>query len=227
MAPVPLHSPEPDLFAPGMIPPECESILEKSQEWGFRPGEKWKPASEEQAFAVAQFLSSFTIIPEKTSVFLKNWQSSSPPNTPGEAAQTLELMSRAQSCDAFLPQTFYEGLFSYRWKQKQELGRSLHSFLVNQQSRTSFLMPRAVSLFLFTKGVQRGFLKTQKGSALQLIELQKKLETKRADIQAQLSSEITAEAPPSTLQLERAMRKEAELAEWLREEMSRYLPLPK
>lgn len=224
----PPPSPESDLFAPGMIPVECETILQKSQEWSYRPGEKWEPASEAQALEVARFLAEFTVIPEKTSRFLQSWRESSAPRTEAEAVRKLELMSRAQSCDVFLPQAFFEGLFAFRWNRetRPELSRSLHAFIANQQSRTSFLLPRAVSLFLFHQGVKRGLLKMQRGTAKDLVSLQNKLERDRALAQQKLGSEITAEAPPTSLQVENAMRKEMELAESLREQISRYLALP-
>ena len=33
--------PEGDTSAPGMIPPECEKLLDKSQAWGFQPDGRW------------------------------------------------------------------------------------------------------------------------------------------------------------------------------------------
>lgn len=222
------EAPEADLYAPGMIPVECETILQKSQEWGYHPGEKWKPDSEAEALEVARFLATFTVIPAQTSRYLDSWRNSPPPKDEDEAREQLENLSRAQSCDAFLPQAFYEGLFAFRWNRagKEELARSLQSFLANQQSRTSFLMPRAVSLFLFDQGVKRGLLRMQRGTRRDLGALQSRLERERDETQEKLNAGITGDAPPSALQLEHAMRKEMEISERLREQISRYLPLP-
>lgn len=220
--------PEADLYAPGMIPAECEAILQKSQEWGYYPGEKWRPKSEAQAIEAARFLSTFTVIPAQTSRYLDSWKAAPRPETDDEARAQLENLSRAQSCDAFLPQAFFEGLFAFRWSReaRPELARSLQKFIANQQSRTSFLLPRAVSLFLFDEGVRRGLLRMQRGSRKDLGNLQRLLEKEREEAQAELNAGMTGEAPPSPLQIENAMRKEMELSERLRDRMSRYLPLP-
>lgn len=222
-------SPEADLFAPGMIPPECESILQKSQEWGFSPEQQWKPKSEEQAIEVARFLGSFVIIPEKTSRYIDSWYRGPKPATVPEATRVLENFTRAQSCDPFLANTFFDGLFQWKWKTaegKKEFAKSLHSFVANQQSRTSFLIPRAFSLYVFKKAAARGLMRPLKGTAKDLTLLEDQVTRERKEIQDQLATELKPDENMNALMIDRTNRREMELSEKVRERIGAFLPLP-
>ena len=205
-------SPEEDLGAPGMIPAECESVLQHSQEWGYRPGEKWKPQSLEQAKEVASFFAGFHMVPENSSRFYGQWLEKSV-QSEREATRSTSLLQRAQSCDPSFTMAFLDGILDYRWpqKEKKEASQYLLRFLVNQQARHAPLMTRAVSLHVLEKAKRKGFLA---GPAKPVKELQS------------LLNNLAPAKEGSALEIEKSLREEFKLSQSLREKMARFIPLP-
>lgn len=205
-------SPEEDLGAPGMIPAECESVLQHSQEWGYRPGEKWKPQNLDQAKEVASFFAGFHMVPENTSRFYGQWMEKSV-QSEKEAARSTSLLQRAQSCDPSFTMAFLDGILDYRWprKEKKEASQFLLQFLVNQQARHAPLMTRAVSLHVLEKAKRKGFLAGPAKPVKDLQALLKNLDPAKED---------------SALEIEKSLRNEFKLSQSLREKMARFIPLP-
>lgn len=212
--PVDLISPEADLTAPGMIPVECEALLQKSQSWGYRPGEKWRPQNIEVAKDAATFLASFSLVPENTHRFYTAWETQEASKTLEEATKQLQLLERAQVCDSNLALAILDGLMQFQWPKadKVEAGKNIHRFILNQQARKSFLMQRAISIQVMDLAYQKGFLA---GSRANLVPVRKKLE--------KMSS---LELTKNPLNSETIYRNELRSSDEIRADLSRLLPLP-
>jgi hypothetical protein len=193
-----------DPAAPGMIPADCEALLNKSQAWGYIPGQKWKPASKEQILEVARFLGEFRLVPPATSDAFLQWDNGGP--VPGVEAQL---------CDPFLAQTFLQAVLDYRWgaQDKAEAGKQIHRFLLNQQALSLPLGHRALSAQIFVGAVNRGLIP---GSKAKVKELSSWLEKEYA---------AATELPPEG-KTEAFERKEMVLSGKIRNRLSALLPLP-
>ncbi len=134
--------------SPGMIPADCEALLNNSQAWGYFPGEKWKPASPEHMKAVAQFFGEFRLVPAASSEAIQKALSGGPTG------------AEAQVCDPFLAQTFLQAILDYSWgkAERLEAGKQLHRFLLNQQALFLPLLHRALTARIYAGGVKRGLL---------------------------------------------------------------------
>jgi hypothetical protein len=135
--------------APGMIPADCEALLNKSQAWGYVPGQKWKAQSPEQMMEVARFFGDFRLVPTATSEAIRAWEAGGPALGP-----------EAQLCDVFLSQTFLQALIDYSWgkAERLEAGKQLHRFLLNQQALTLPLAHRSLSAQVYVRAVKKGLL---------------------------------------------------------------------
>lgn len=135
--------------APGMIPADCEALLNKSQAWGYVPGQKWKASSPEQMMEVAKFFGEFRLVPVATSESLRAAEAGGP-----------ALGNDAQLCDVFLSQTFLQAATDYSWgkAERLEAGKQLHRFLLNQQTLTLPLAHRALSAQVYVGAVRRGLM---------------------------------------------------------------------
>ncbi|MGE3262861.1 MAG: hypothetical protein AB7K68_13855 [Bacteriovoracia bacterium] len=210
-----------DNATPGMIPAACESLLQKSQEWGYRPGEKWKPANKEQALEVADFFALFTLVPEASSRALHTWMNMPPSVSVNEARDSMKKIETMQFCDHTLAMVFLDAILNYRWPSamKAQAGKDFTQFILNQQSRTSLLESRAVTIHVL-KGARGKRLIP--GSTNNVAKL-------RIDIQkakAALAPLQITETEPSELDTEKNLRKELAYSENIRERLSRELPLP-
>ncbi len=213
-------SPEEDPRAPGMIPKDCETLLNKSQEWGYTAnGNKWKPASQAQALEVAQFFSTFHLVPQSTSNFTDAWLSESRPAAEQEAAKSLERLNRAQTCDLLLAHKILLGLVHYKWsaENRERAAGYLHSFTVNQQARISPALARAVQLDVLGHMAQRRLIRADAGTIKNL----------RAWFDAE-TAKIAKRAQDVKTSHEQweLSREEWQISEQAREKLGRILPLP-
>ncbi len=145
--------------APGMIPADCEALLNKSQTWGYVPGQKWKASSPEQMMEVAKFIGEFRLVPRGTSEAIRLWEFGGP--APG---------ADSQQCDVFLSQTILQAMIDYNWgkSERLEAGKQLHRFLLNQQTLTLPLAHRALTAQVYVGAVKRGLMPGSHNKAKEL-----------------------------------------------------------
>jgi|GEM_PF-6516062 len=145
--------------APGMIPADCEALLNKSQAWGYVPGQKWKAASPEQMMEVAKFFGEFRLVPVATSEAIRLWEAGGPALGP-----------ESQLCDVFLSQTFLQAAIDFSWgkAERLEAGKQLHRFLLNQQALTLPLAHRALAAQAYVSSVRRGLMPGSHAKAKEL-----------------------------------------------------------
>ncbi|HEY8279576.1 MAG TPA: hypothetical protein VIH99_08135 [Bdellovibrionota bacterium] len=214
-------SPEADPKAPGMIPAECEALLNKSQEWGVVPGGgKWRPATPVIALEAVQFFAGFHLVPESTSEYARAWMKEGPPATDARAEASLEKMSRAQACDPMLAHQLLLSLLSYKkWpkKDRKEIPHYFHQFVFNQQSRVAPSLARAVQLDVLAKSVRKGYVRVD-AKALK-------------NLQAWFDSETAkgiqrAEDVQSAREQWKLNQEEVRLSEEARERLGKLLPQP-
>lgn len=213
--PVDLISPEADLTAPGMIPVECEALLQKSQAWGYRPGENWVPKDIEMAKEVAEFLGTFSLVPENTHRYYSAWAESPNSADVSGAQEKIKLLERAQDCNPSLTLTILEGMMQFSWSRqdRQIVGKSVHRFVLNQQARKSFLLPRVISLRALELAYLNGYLKGDK----------KKLEPISSKLKKFRTQGNQGEDPMS---MEVSLKNELQFSDEIRADLSRLLPLP-
>jgi hypothetical protein len=203
-----------------MIPPECEKLLDKSQAWGFQPDGRWQPQTPAQAQEVAQFFGSYFLVPESSSRYYEAWLQEQEAGDEAAAKARLDLLARAQSCDSTLALTFLDGLLAYHWPSRQAkkaAGDALLKFVLNQQARVEPLEARAVSLYATEQAKKKGFVA---GPSAPLTQLRVQMERKRAAIAAATGGAETS------LAMAKRSRQEFELSQDVREQLSRFLPLP-
>lgn len=204
---------------PGMIPLECEALLQQSQVWGFRPGEKWSPKNREQKLEVAEFFSRFHLVPESSSNFFRSWMNAPLSSTEAQAKKRMENLQKALICDVNFTLYFLDGIIASNPKEDRAIVRGhLLSFLLNQQGRTSNLLARSASLQVFEKAVRRGYFR---GNQKRLADLQKKVVRALDAV-----SMPEQEAANLYLSLEKNMQADFALSESIREELAKELPLP-
>lgn len=210
-----------DNATPGMIPAACESLLQKTQEWGYKPGEKWKPASTEQALAVVDFFAGFTLVPDASSHALQSWMNDSASSSQAQAATAMKKLETLQFCDHTLAMVFLEGVLNFRWpkEERARVGKSLQRFILNQQSRTSLLESRAVTVHVLKTAREK---KLVTGSAASATKLRTEIQKAKS---ATSPLEMT-ESEVNELNAEKNFRKELAFSEQIRDRLSRELPLP-
>lgn len=216
LAPVPAA--EEDLRAPGMIPAECEALLEKSRAWKHRPGEVWRPADLATAQEALEFFSRFHLVPIATSDFYRAVRAHRQPANAAEAQRLLDEVAKVQPCDAYLAHHLIEGLIRYRWPkgEKAKARDLLFRFVLNQQGRTMLVVPRLVSVALHRRALERGL---SKGSLAEAKALEAEGERW---IQAAKPEPVQTDAITQW----RLLRQELDFAERVRERAARALPLP-
>lgn len=199
------HQTDQAVDAPGMIPADCEALLNKSQAWGYLPGQKWKPASAEQAMDAAKFFSTFRLVPLSLSDALRGFDN-------GGAAPAAEL----QPCDPFLAQTFLEGVIAYKWgkAERLEAGKHLHRFLLNQQNLHLPLLHRAVASDAFVEATKAGLVPGSHAKAKAFQDWMKK--------------EVAAlpQAAVGTAEDLKILRRHLALSGKIRDKLGALLPLP-
>jgi hypothetical protein len=219
-APAPEAPALPEAEAPefsGMIPPECQALLDKSQDWGFTPGQKWKPGSPAQAIEVLRFFGDFHFVPQRTADLYRAFLSGPLPGAEAEAKPLYAKYARLQVCDAQLAQTFLDGLVTYAWPadQKKEAQTEIFQFVLNQQARVMPFVPRLTALEVHRKALAKGLAR---GNAAELKAVIGQAEAGRA--------KIYAAQPKTALEQLQNLRAELDLSERLRERLARSLPLP-
>lgn len=223
--PAPAPAPAPEVVetnnAPGMIPAACETLLQKSQEWGYKPGEKWKPSSTQQALEVADFFSAFTLVPDTSSRALQSWMNSSGSSNEAQAAEAMKKIESMQFCDHTLAMVFLDAILNYRWPAtaRAQAGKDFTRFILNQQSRTSLLESRAVTIHVLKNAREKRLVA---GATANIAKL--RMEIQKA--KAALAPVDVAEKELSQLDAEKSLRKELAFSENIRERLSRELPLP-
>jgi hypothetical protein len=190
--------------APGMIPADCESLLNKSQVWGYFPGQKWKAASREQILEVAAFFGDFRLVPMATSDAFLRWDNGG--SAPGKDVQL---------CDPFLAQTFLQAVIEYPWSRQDrpEAGKQLHRFLLNQQALSMPPGPRALSVHIYSGAVSRGLIPGSKTKAKELAAWVEKEIASLAEAQAEKGEDVFD-------------RRELVLSGKIRNRLGALLPLP-
>jgi len=211
-----LPSPEADVTAPGMIPAECESLLQKSEEWGYIPGQAWKPANPEQALAVAKFFSSFRLVSQAGSDFFHAIQSTAIPA--GSETEAATKLSQVQVCDSNLAASYLDALTAYRWPaaNKSEAAGYLHQFVLNQQAVVLPLASRFVVLRVYQNAASRGLLRGGQPQVAKSLQ---------GSMLKEMGKIVPAE-PVSPADVIARTKRELTLSEEIRAKLSRMLPLP-
>lgn len=209
-------SPEADASIPGMIPLQCEELLQKSQAWGYTPGEVWSLQSEEQATDMADFFSRFTFVPAPTALFYQEWMTQPASSSEDAAKDRMERFTKAQICDVPLASTFLQGLVRYKWKKEQKdlIRKSLLSFVLNQQARVAPLAVRAMVLDVMEKSYKQGLLRLTQANFSKV----------RAQIEKAWQMNEKSEA--LMLATELATLRELKISDEIRHSISQMLPLP-
>lgn len=213
------EAPEPE--APefsGIIPPECQKLLDKSQDWGYVPGQRWKPNSVKQATEVLQFFGDFHFVPQRTADLYRIFLTSGPlPGAEPEAKALFGRYSKLQVCDGMLAQNFLEGLVAYPWpkNQEREVQTELFQFVLNQQARVMPFSPRLIALEVHRKALAKGYAR---GNMAELKAVIAQAEAGR--------KKIYGAEPKTALEQLQNLRAELALSEQLRERLARSLPLP-
>lgn len=204
-----------------MIPKDCEALLNKSQEWGYvaTGNENWKPASSAQGLEVAQFFSTFHLVPESTARFTSAWMQESTPASEEAAHKSLEKMSRAQTCDLLLSHKLLLGLLKYRWSEadRKKASAYLHSFVLNQQARIAPSLARAVQLDVLGRMAQKHMIRAD-AKAVKNVQTWFDSETAKG---LKKAGDVKSELDQWNLS-----REELQLSEQARERVGRLLPLP-
>lgn len=194
--------------APGMIPADCEALLNNSQAWGYHPGQKWKPAAPEQAMEAVKFFGGFKLVPLTTSDAYRAFEN-------GGSLPVAE----AQVCDPFLAQTFLDGLLAYPWgkAERLEAGKQFHRFLLNQQSLFLPLLHRALEGRVFTEATRLGLVPGSHAKAKAF----------KAWMEKELAAlpQVSADEASPAEQLQ-AQRRQAALSAKIRDKLGTLIPLP-
>jgi hypothetical protein len=213
-----LPQPEADASTPGMIPMECESLLQKAQDWGYQPSGKWKPASRDQALAALRFFETFHLVPAVSSDFFRAFAEAKIPDDEDEQKAMFEQTGKAQVCDFSLASQFLVELAKYPWPKadRAEVAKIFHAFALNQQAKAMPLLPRMAAIRIFSAAIKAGVVP---GSYQAFVSLGK--EGERAVGQGNTIDEGATYKEWLT-----SFQKEVLVSEKLREKMARLLPLP-
>ena len=145
----------------GQIPEECETLLNKSREWGFVPGNSWLPSDRAIALEALNFFENFHLVPEVTSNIVARWMREESPKDSVSASSSLSKMERAQTCDLSLAHRLLLSLLNYSWnkKEKSKVAQAFLRFVLNQQARVMSSMARAVQMDILEKAVRKGLIR--------------------------------------------------------------------
>jgi hypothetical protein len=201
-----------------MIPMECESLLQKSQDWGYQPSTKWKPANRDQALAALRFFETFHLVPAVSSDFFRAFAEAKIPDDEDEQKAMFDQTGKAQVCDFSLASQFMTELARYPWPRadKAEVAKVFHGFALNQQAKAMPLLPRMAAIQIFSTAIKTGVVS---GSYQAFVNLGK--EGERAVGQGKTIDEGATYKEWLT-----SFQKEVRASEKLREKMARLLPLP-
>jgi hypothetical protein len=213
-----LPHPEADPSAPGMIPAECESLLQKAQDWGYQPTGKWKPASRDQALAALRFFEAFHLVPAVSSDFFRAFAEATIPED--EAAQKVmfDQTGKAQVCDFSLASQFMTELTKYPWPKadRPEVAKIFHRFALNQQAKAMPLLPRMAAIQIFSSAIKAGLVS---GSYQAFVSLGREGENA-------VSRGKTIDEGATYKEWLTSFQREVQASEKLREKMARLMPLP-
>lgn len=213
-----LPHPEADPSTPGMIPAECESLLQKAQEWGYQPTGKWKPANRDQALAALRFFETFHLVPTVTSDFFRAFAETTIPEAEEAQKAMFDQTGKAQVCDFSLASQFMTELAKYPWPKadRPEVAKIFHRFALNQQAKAMPLLPRMAAIQISNVAAKAGFLA---GSSQAYLALGR--EGEKA-----ISHGKTIDEGASYKDWLTSFQKEVQTSEKLREKMARLMPLP-
>lgn len=213
-----LPHPEADPSAPGMIPAECESLLQKAGEWGYQPTGKWKPANRDQALAALRFFETFHLVPAVSSDFFRAFAETTIPEDEAAQKAMFDQTGKAQVCDFSLASQFMTELAKYPWPKadRAEVAKVFHRFALNQQAKAMPLLPRMAAIQIANVATKAGLLA---GSSQAYIALGK--EGERA-----VSHGKSIDEGATHKEWLVSFQKEVQASEKLREKMARLLPLP-
>jgi hypothetical protein len=213
-----LPSPEADKNAPGMIPAECESLLRKTQEWGYRPDQKWKPAGRDQALAVLRFFERFALVPPTSSDFFRAFAQADIPEDEDARKAMFEQTGKAQVCDFSLASQFLTELTKFPWAKsdRKEVANAFLHFELDQQARSMPLLPRMAAIQVYVAAVKA---RLAPGNLAALMGLGKEGEKVIAESKG-------LDEDGSYAEMLKSFQKEVVTSENLREKLARLLPLP-
>lgn len=205
-----------EIDSAGMIPSDCETLFQKSQEWKYTPGHPWKPENKEQALEATRFFSTFTLVPKLSSKRFRVWLNDSS----GNSAQRMEKFSQIQTCDPFLVSNFVLALIQYPWSKedREEARKNIRAFLHNQIPITAPLLSLATTVQLMDKAYQKRILQIHDAKAFLRIHDQIKKEVAK-------NEELYGQENIPDGQ-EKLIRAEFSKSEKFRSDLSRLLPLP-
>jgi hypothetical protein len=201
----------------GIIPAECQALLDKVQDWRGTPAGKWAPNSPAQALEVLRFFGHFHLVPHRTANLYRSFLHVSFPEDEAAAKALYSRYAKLQVCDSSLAQSFLDGLINYDWapEQRREAQAELFQFVLNQQARVMPFVPRLTALEVHRKALAKGLAR---GNAAEL----------KAVIDQAMNgrTKIFGAAPKTSLEQLQNLRAELELSEKLRDRLARSLPLP-
>lgn len=213
-----LPSPEADPSAPGMIPMECEALLQKSEGWGYQPSGKWKPASREQALEVLAFFETFPLVPAKSSDFFRAFSELNLPGDEASRQALFEQTGKAQVCDFTLTSLFLTELARYPWAKgdRANVGKAFLRFALNQQAKAMPVLPRMASIQIYAAAVKARLVSGDHNAIMGLGK-----EAERA-----ISKTKTIDQGATQAEWLASFQEEVKASEKLREKLARMLPLP-
>ncbi|RZA09682.1 MAG: hypothetical protein EOP11_00910 [Proteobacteria bacterium] len=201
----------------GMIPAECQALLDKVQDWRGSPAGKWAPSSPAQALEVLRFFGHFHLVPHRTANLYRSFLQVSFPDDEAAAKALYARYAKLQVCDSSLAQSFLDGLINYNWapEQRREAQAELFQFVLNQQARVMPFVPRLTALEVHRKALAKGLARGNAGELKAVIDQAMNGRTK-----------IFGVTPKTSMEQLQNLRAELELSEKLRDRLARSLPLP-
>lgn len=213
-----LPPPEADPSTPGMIPVECEALLQRSQEWGYEPTGKWKPASRDQALAALQFFETFPLVPPASSDFFRAFAEAKIPEDEDDQKAMFDQTGKAQVCDFSLTSQFMTELAKYPWPKadRAEAAKAFHRFVLNQQAKAMPLLPRLASIQIYGAAVKAGLTSGNYQAFVNLGREGEKAVSRGKSIDEGATHKEWLDS----------FQQEIKASDKLREKLARYLPLP-
>jgi hypothetical protein len=203
----------------GMIPAECESLLNKTREWGFVPGQKFQDKGPEQMQEISAFFATYPMVPEASSDFYRAFLRKPMHRNEADDQKLAAALAEALVCDPFPAQYYLNALLDYHWpdaKSRAVFSHNLHQFLLNQQARDLPLAHRAVASRAFVKAVELGYIPGQAAKARAFA----------AWMEKEVSSYRYVPEGASVAETLEGARREQLLANEIRDHEAALLPLP-
>jgi hypothetical protein len=170
---------------------------------------------------VADFFATFTLVPDASSHAFREWMNEAAPSDHAAASVSLKKAEAIQVCDHTMTTFFLDSLLRYPWPRsmRAQVGKDLHQFVLNQQTRVAPLEARAVVANVLLQAREK---KLVPGSVSAARKIRKEIQS------VKLSLAPPAEIPPEDLESnsEQAIRKELKASEHIREELGKQLPMP-